>query len=79
MLGYVSVKEAKKYGCTHHGSYYGIPVWLDILDQGSLVMMAKWSPMDYAIDCVSVLEGIIRPLRFPDEPNCFQVKVLREI
>lgn len=28
MLGYITEKKAKTEGFTHHGSYYGIPIWM---------------------------------------------------
>ena len=29
MLGQISKEEALGYGATHHGSYYGIPIWIN--------------------------------------------------
>jgi hypothetical protein len=28
LLGYMTAAEAKGHGFTHHGSYYGMPLWL---------------------------------------------------
>lgn len=29
MFGQINKKEALGYGATHHGSYYGIPIWIN--------------------------------------------------
>lgn len=33
MLGWMTEKQAKQNGFTHHGSYYGIPLWMSDDDQ----------------------------------------------
>lgn len=78
MLGYVTEKTALACGMTHHGSYYGIPLWMN-LDGPELSLQAKWMPLDYLIPVFSWFENIIRPIIFPDDDPVFQLKVGRDI
>lgn len=78
MLGYVTEKTALACGMTHHGSYYGIPLWIDLNDP-EFCICAKWVPLDYLIPVFSYFESTIRPFVFPDDPPVFQFKVGAEI
>lgn len=46
MLGYMTEKEAAEEGFTHHGSYYGLPIWCALEEDGLGVrMITKWWPV----------------------------------
>ncbi len=61
-LGYTTAAEAKALGCTIHGSYYGIPVWMGDIDSEAPLVFAKWMPLDSLILVFSVVEGLLFPL-----------------
>lgn len=78
MLGYITARKALEIGMTHHGSYYGIPIWMSLYDP-ELQITAKWKPLDWLIPVISGCENLIRPLVFPDDAPCFQLKVGEKI
>jgi len=59
MLGYTTKSEAIEAGCTHYGSYYGIPVWMGEVDSEAPLVFAKWAPLDLLILPVSIVEGLL--------------------
>ena len=61
-LGYTTAAQAKAHGCTHHGSYYGIPTWMGDIDSEAPLVFAKWAPLDLAIILFSIIEGLLFPL-----------------
>lgn len=80
MLGYTTAIEAKRIGCSHYGSYYGIPIWMGDIDSQAPLAFAKWAPLDYLIPVFSVIEGFLFPLvHGPDAHPMFMFKVLGEI
>lgn len=81
MLGYMTKLEALKAGFTHHGDYYGIPCWIGGLSNfnDGLLVAAKWAPMEHLMTLFHVLEANLRPLKFPNEPPCFQFRVRERI
>lgn len=74
MFGYMTAQEALKNGFTHHGKYYGIPVWL-APDDPDFPVATKWEPFEHLMILAHHLEGIIQATCFPDdEPSfCFLV------
>lgn len=62
MLGYTTTNVAKQMGCTHYGSYYGIPIWMGDIDREAPLVFAKWAPLDYLIPAFSIIEGLLFPL-----------------
>nr|WP_286946263.1 hypothetical protein [Pseudomonas sp. UBA6718] len=75
-LGYTTAAEAKALGCTHHGSYYGIPIWMGDIDSEAPLVFAKWAPLDYLILASSFIEGLLFPLvHGPDAQPMFMFKV----
>ena len=78
MFGYMTEKEAIKAGMTHHGSYFGIPVWM-APDSDDFLCCAKWRPMDYLMIAFHHIEGEMRSFLFPDDEPCFQFKVGKPI
>jgi len=80
MLGYTTKKEAVAHGCTHHGSYYGIPLWMGDVDSEAPLVFAKWAPLDLMIYAFSWIEGLLFPLvHGPDAEPMFMFKLKGEI
>lgn len=72
MFGYMSAKEAKAQGFTHHGKYFGIPVWLGNPEQEGMAVAAKWAPMEHVLTLFHYIEGFMRAVLFPDDRPVFQ-------
>jgi hypothetical protein len=80
MLGYTTAKEAKAHSCTHHGSYYGIPLWMGDIDSEAPLVFAKWAPLDHLITVFSYVEGLLFPIvHGPDAQPMFMFKVEGQI
>jgi hypothetical protein len=83
MLGYMTAKEARSHGFTHHGSYFGIPVWVGnperADDVGGVMIATKWAPMEYLMTVFHYIEGFMRAVLFPDAEPRFQFQVGPEI
>lgn len=79
MLGYLPATEAKAQGFTHHGKYFGIPVWLGDPDSEAPMVAAKWAPLEFAITVASHIEGTLLWLFFPEREPAFQLLVGRRI
>ena len=62
MLGYMSAEQARGEGFTHHGRYYGIPIWIGDPDDTCMVA-AKWAPMELAMLAAMRIEGALHALR----------------
>jgi hypothetical protein len=71
MLGYMTAKEALASGFTHHGKYFGIPVWVGNPGEEMLVA-AKWAPMEYLMTAFHHIEGFMRSVLFPEDEPMFQ-------
>lgn len=81
MLGFRTVEKAKAIGFTHHGSYYGVPIYLGFagdphadVEEGPAIAV-KWAPMDLVFDLFAWMEQTVRPMMFPDDEPGFQFKV----
>lgn len=72
MLGYMSAKEAKAHGFTHHGKYFGIPVWIGD-PHGDCMVATKWAPMEFAMSVAHYIEGAIHSLRGTEPTFMFLV------
>lgn len=77
MIGYMSPTEAKRHGFTHHGSYFGIPVW--IAPNAGFMVATKWFPMEYVMSAFHVIEAAIRSVACPDDEPFFQFVLGMEI
>lgn len=76
MLGYMSESEAKGHGFTHHGKYFGIPVWIGD-PYGDCMVATKVSWLEPVMSLAHVIEGLCHAMR-GTEPN-FMFLVGREI
>ena len=81
MLGWMSADKAKAKGFTHHGSYYGVPIYLGFagdpqtdMEEGPMVAV-KWMPLDLVFDLFSLMEQVFRPMMFQENESVFQFKV----
>lgn len=79
--GHVTAAEARSMGFTHHGSYYGIPLWLGNVASPvePLMITVKWQPLDLLLTPFHCIEGAVQALMYPDDPPFFQFKVGAEI
>ncbi len=75
MLGYMTEKQALEHGFTHHGSYYGIPVWIADATEDGLMVAAKWAPMEYIMTMAHYVEGFMREIMFPNDDPVFQFRI----
>lgn len=75
--GYMTAEEALAQGFTHHGKYFGIPVWIGHPEDtaGGMLVATKWAPMEYAMSVAHVVEGLLRGMFYPDEEPSFQFLV----
>ena len=78
MLGYMSPDEARKLGFTHHGRYFGIPLWIGDPD-GNCLVAVKWSPLNWVMDLFHGIEDLVRAIAFPEALPCFQFSLGDEI
>lgn len=74
MPGYMTAAEAQAEGFTHHGKYFGVPIWVGNVDDdtGGLMVATKWQPMEWVMTAMHHIEGTLRPLLFPNDPPAFQ-------
>lgn len=70
-------KEALLNGFTHHGSYYGIPLWIN--PNNDFVVATKWLPMEYVMDLVHVIEYIVQDVFYSDIDHFFSFNIGKEI
>lgn len=78
MLGYITKKQAKNIGITHHGSYYGIPLWMGAIDGDSPMVFAKFYPFEFfLIPLITFIEQTINSIK--GRPEMYMFKVLKEI
>jgi hypothetical protein len=78
MLGYMTKKKALQLGFTHHGSYFGVPIYIGDPDGKFMVTTKHWA-LDPLFDLMSAMEGWLRPIIYPDSPDTFQFKLGAEI
>lgn len=73
MLGYMTSKEALAEGFTHHGKYYGIPLW--VAPHADFMVATKWAPMEYIMTAFHYAEWFIRSVIYPEDEPVFQFLV----
>ena len=57
MFGFISRQQALAEGFTHHGSYYGIPIWITEAEEP--MVCAKWMFGEWLITVAAHIEGFI--------------------
>lgn len=67
LLGYMTEAEAKQEGFTHHGSYYGIPLWVGEPGDGMMVA-TKWAPMEFVMSLFHGIEAFMNTM-LGNEPS----------
>lgn len=66
MLGYMTAEQAKANGFTHHGKYYGIPIWMND-DEYAPMICTKWAPMEAVMTMFHYIEAFMASFLW-DEP-----------
>jgi hypothetical protein len=74
MLGYMTKAAALQAGFTHHGAYYGIPLWLAPYSQ-DFPVATKWAPMEWVMSAFVVIEQTISSIVFPNDEPAFQFSI----
>lgn len=72
MFGYMTEQQAKQQGFTHHGSYFGIPIWIS--DEDCPMVAAKWAPMEYVMTLFHYIEGAMRSMLSYEPSFQFTIK-----
>ena len=80
MLGYITEEKAKAEGFTHHGSYYGIPIWMGNVEaeDAGPVIAAKWAPLELVMRLFHHIEAICQSIA-GHEQRGFWFNVKKEI
>lgn len=75
-LGYMTASEALAEGFSHHGSYYGLPVWMN--PDGEAPMVAtKWALLEPVMTLFHYIEATCNGLL--DREPTFMFKLGRPI
>lgn len=69
LIGYMTEKEAIENGMTHHGYYYGIPLW--IAPDKDFLTATKWAPLEIMMTVFHIAEGALQSIFFPDRERGF--------
>lgn len=77
MFGYMTEKEAIAHGFTHHGKYFGIPIW--VAPDTDFMVATKWAPMEHVMTVAHYIEGFLRAVFHPGEEPVFQFSLGKEI
>lgn len=78
MLGYMTERAAKEDGFTHHGKYYGIPVWIGD-PHGEFRVATKWAPFEYLMTLAHMIEGFLLDMFYPDDEPAFRFVITKPI
>lgn len=78
MIGYIQEAQAKAEGFTHHGLYYGLPIWI-ALNTDEPMVAAKVVWLDWLIPIISTIENIVRSIMRPGDESGFMFTITREI
>lgn len=77
MLGYMTAKQAKSFGFTHHGKYFCIPIW--VAPEKDFMVATKWAPMELVMTAAHYIEGFLSSVFYPDSEPAFQFWIGAEI
>ena len=72
MLGYMTAREALTQGFTHHGAYFGIPLWMGDVESDAPMVCTKWMPLEYLMSVFHFVEGFLHMMFWPHDEPCFQ-------
>lgn len=71
LIGYINAEHAAAKGFTHHGEYFGLPIWMKGAEAPEIA--CKWPPLDWLIPVVVWIEGALRSMFFPEQEPCIQI------
>lgn len=57
LFGFMTEEKAKELGFTHHGSYFGVPIYIGD-PYGQCMVTTKHPLLDPLFDLMSVFEGV---------------------
>lgn len=78
MFGYMTAKQAKAEGFTHHGSYLGIPIWIGDIDRIPIVA-TKWEPMELTMTVFQHIDQTLRRIFWPHAEAGFLFQIHKPI
>ena len=73
--GYMTAAEALAEGFTHHGAYYGIPIWIGQVDTEEPLVATKHVALEPLMTFFHAVEGFIGSTFFPGREPAFLFKV----
>lgn len=73
----ITKEQALEIGFTHHGSYFGIPLWMTDSEQPFITV--KFSCMNSTFDMANQIEGFLFHLFWPEEVRVTTFKIGRKI
>ena len=79
MCGFVTEQEAAEKGFTHHGKYYGLPVWIAPDGPDGAVVEPKCRIFGWMIGAICYLEIIFRIIMYPRHEPVFQITTIKPI
>lgn len=74
--GYMTEKQAMRYGFTHNASYYGLPVYVSMDEK--FMVAAKWAALDFLLPVISFIESSIAWM-LPEREEGFMFKIKGEL
>jgi hypothetical protein len=78
LIGYVTKKKALALGFTHHGSYWGIPIYMDD-NNDCPTICAKWIPLYCLFPLVEFFEFFLFFIFCQGEQTYFRFTKKRKI
>lgn len=79
MIGYMTRSKALANGFTHHGSYFGIPLWLGNVDGDGMLVATKHVALEPVMTLFHWVEQTLHAMFYPDVPPVFQFTVKKRI
>lgn len=77
LFDHMTATQALENGFTHHGSYYGIPLW--VAPGNSFMAATKWAAMEPVLSLFHVIESVVRGVFQPYAEPVFKFGIGREI
>lgn len=79
MIGYLNAAAALTAGYTHHGKYFGIPLWLGDVHGETLKVRTKWAPMEPLLHLALHIESFMAPILYPHDERGFMFQLGKPI